>query len=606
MKTLKHLLLLCFLVVLTACSEDAFVTQSEVPSADGTTIDLISMTVPDVQMEDASTRSLLYEDGEELKFSWEENDAIGVVPLSGFPIKFPINADNAGKNTALFDGGDWALKTSTKYAAFFPFKKGTAENDIRNIPIDYTGQTQDNFTDYDFLATGAIQPKNGEVKFEMQRLSAILRITITMPHDSHARYFSLTASDAPFGVKGTLDLSGTEPVYTPTAMAMSIHTDMGKERTSTSAWTFTAYMIIPPVDLSGKTLRFRAYTDEGYSYEGSWRISQSFEAGKVYQLTGSATGSVIYNQNLIAAAKQSNSEVGTFSTYSDGSVPVNFNLEELAKVTRLYIDRDEEDPTICDEIGYFVNLSSLTCYKVFSVADETKITSLDVSSNKKLTYLSCGYNLITSLDVSNNKELGWLSCNNNKLSTLDVSNNTALYYLYCPYNQLSSLDVSKNTLLTNLSCSNNQLTSLDVSKNRTLTYLSCGTNKLTTLNLSKNTLLTQLGCGNNQLTLLDVSKNTLLTYLGCSNNQLTSLDVSKNTELKTLFCESNQLSALNITQCSSLQFISNTYFNCGRQKTSSGTDQELILTVTEAQLTEIHNNFTSFYNLNPRVTIVQE
>ena len=49
------------------------------------------------------------------------------------------------------------------------------------------------------------------------------------------------------------------------------------------------------------------------------------------------------------------------------------------------------------------------------------------------------------------------------LTTLDVSKNTKLRYLTCDRGNLTILDVSKNTELTDLYCKNNQLTSLDVS-----------------------------------------------------------------------------------------------------------------------------------------------
>ena len=140
MKNLKHILFLCLLVVLAACTDDALVPQSEViTSVEGDYIDMISMVVPDIEIDDATTRSKLIDDGSEIKFEWLENDAIGVIPMSGSPLHFPIHAENAGKNTALFDGGDWALKTSTKYAAFFPYNKEIADKDIKSIPIDYTG-----------------------------------------------------------------------------------------------------------------------------------------------------------------------------------------------------------------------------------------------------------------------------------------------------------------------------------------------------------------------------------------------------------------------------------------------------------------------------------
>ena len=106
MKTFIQLLLLCALVALAACSEDALAPQNEeIPATGNGSVDLISMVVPDIEVDDATTRSKLIDDGTELKFVWQENDAIGVVPMNGNPLRFPISADNAGKNTAFFDGG---------------------------------------------------------------------------------------------------------------------------------------------------------------------------------------------------------------------------------------------------------------------------------------------------------------------------------------------------------------------------------------------------------------------------------------------------------------------------------------------------------------------
>ena len=179
MKSLKHALFLFLLAVLAACSEDSIAPQAEIiPSTGEESVDLISMVVPDIEIDDAKTRSKLIDDGTELKFVWQENDAIGVVPMSGNPLRFPIHAENAQKNTALFDGGQWALRTDAKYAAFFPYMKTNYEKDAKSIIIDYTGQTQGNWMKYDFLATGAVQPKDGAVKFTMKRLSAILKIQV--------------------------------------------------------------------------------------------------------------------------------------------------------------------------------------------------------------------------------------------------------------------------------------------------------------------------------------------------------------------------------------------------------------------------------------------
>ena len=540
MKTLKNLLFFCFLAVLTACSDDALVPQSEVvPTAEGGSVDYISMTVPDIEIDDAATRSKLIDDGTELKFVWQENDAIGVVPMNGRPLSFPIHAENAQKNTAVFDGGDWALKSDTKYAAFFPFDKKISEKDIRHIPIDYTGQTQANWMKYDFLATGAVQPKDGAVKFTMKRLSAILKIQAAFyaSNISTIRYATLIAPEPLFGVKGTLDLSGSEPVYTPEGLTKFINTDIGVEKSLSSSSQmiyFTLYLMIPPTDLSGKELKLIFNSDLGTAEEASF-TGQNYEAGKAYSINVSAADAYIRNANLIKAAG-----------LGDGSTIKNAwnNREQILKVKSIDVT-DLNDPTVCDEIGFFRNLEELYCAG-------NRITDLDLSNNPKLTYLFCSKNQLTDLDLSNNPKLTSLTCFKNQLTSLDLSNNPALENLYCQTNQLTSLDVSNCPALIDLYCYSNQLTSLDVSNCPALADLECDSNRLTSLDVSNNTALTRLNCYYNRLTSLDVSNCPALTDLYCYSNQLTSLDLSNCSALTNLYCSTNRLTSLDLSNCPAL------------------------------------------------------
>ena len=557
MKAIKQFLFLCFLAVLTACSEDAFVPQQEVISAGDDSVDLISMVVPDVEI-DATTRSKLYEDGDELKFTWQENDAIGVVPMSGSPLHFPIHAENAGTNTALFDGGGWALKTNIKYAAFFPIKTNNQTTDIHNIAFDYTGQNESNYAKYDFLATGAIKPKDGAVKFTMQRLSAILKIKITMPAGSYGRYGTLSTHMTPFNIKGTLDLSGTEPVYNVTEKSKFIHTQLNADRTSTSEWTYEVFMMIPPTNLDDETLLFSITSDKGYAYNVYFQ-GKNYEAGKAYVIEEEAYDVSIMNANLISAAESQNSI--TFNKVL-GEVNVNdaTNQTLLKQVKTLKLE-ELNDSTVCNQIEFFPNLEKLNCKKngISSLdiskntkltelkCDENKLTSLDVSNNTALTELTCNKNQLTALDVSKLLQLKYFECSDNQLTSLDVSNNTALALLYCGKNLLKTLDVTNNTELSSLACYTNQLTSLDVSKNTKLTYLVPQINQLSEIDVTKNTNLMYFYCDQNKLTSLDLSNNTKLRSLQCFSNQLTTLDVSNNPELTSLHCNNNQLTTLSVT-----------------------------------------------------------
>lgn len=272
---------------------------------------------------------------------------------------------------------------------------------------------------------------------------------------------------------------------------------------------------------------------------------------------------VLTNLNLIAAAEASvGQEFKNKNT--DGTVTldeVNRAIVEAVTTLNLY---GKNDPTICDEISYFVNLEVLDC-------TENKLTSLDLSRNLALKQLYCQQNLLTELDVKNNINLVRLNCWGNQLTALDITYNTALKWLSCGINLLTSLDVSKNTALT---------------------ALYCATNKLTTLDVSHNLSLTDLYCDNNQLTTLDITNNAKLVYFNCSNNQLAALDASKNVALKSLFCYGNQLTALDISPNHELN-LSNV--SAGNQP------GELILYVNGTQYTQTLSDIN-----NQNVTVLQK
>ena len=620
MKTFIQLLLLCAIVALAACSEDALAPQSEViPIAEGGSVDLISMVVPDIEVDDATTRSKLIDDGTELKFVWQENDAIGVVPLSGSPLHFPINAENAGKSTALFDGGDWTLKANGKYAAFFPYNKEIAEKDIRTIPIDYTGQTQGNWMKYDFMATGAVQPKDGAVTFTMKRLSAILKIQVKFPSSSitHYRYATLVAEEPLFGVKGTLDLSGSEPVYTPEGLTKFINTDIGMDQaaSSTGPIVFSLYFMIPPTNLTGKQLKLLFNSDSGTAKE-VFITGKNYEAGKAYSINvENLSDAFIRNPNLIKAAG-----------LGDGSTPIDAwsYKEKILQVTKIDVT-GKSDPTVCDEIGFFRNLEELSCsdngMTYLDVSNNSKLTdldcranqltSLDVSNSPALSLLYSSVNQLTSLNVSNSPVLSTLYCDANQLISLDMTNNPALEYLYCFNNQLASLDVSNNTALTELDCRRNQLAALDVANNKNLERIYCdynpltaftvntgaeGLNKLKTLSFDGCSNLETLYCGNRDnkgnLKSLSLLNCTKLSELNCVGNLLIDLGVAQCTNLTSLYCSSNMISGLNITKNKMLPLDN---LVCGRQwaneaKTESRTLYLYYTSSNTGSLPQISNN----------------
>ena len=126
-----------------------------------------------------------------------------------------------------------------------------------------------------------------------------------------------------------------------------------------------------------------------------------------------------------------------------------FSTWEIALVREF--DIYGEDIRDLTGIGYFTELEILSCVS-------TKLTSLDLSRNTRLTVLDVSYNDLTSLDLSRNTGLTELDVKYNALTRLDLSQNTGLTKLDVSNNNLTSLDLSQNTNLTELDTDSNTYT----------------------------------------------------------------------------------------------------------------------------------------------------
>lgn len=187
--------------------------------------------------------------------------------------------------------------------------------------------------------------------------------------------------------------------------------------------------------------------------------------------------------------------------------------------------------------------------------NENKLSALNLSSLSALEELNCSGNPLGSLEVGNNMALRSLYCNNTQLRELSVRNNTKLEVLYCLNNKLLNLDLKPLVLLSILNCSVNQIGELDLSKNIELTKLYVNNNKLTTLNLQDHILLTFVDCADNQLKTLSFKGNKALNQLHCNNNQLESLDLIALPALTLLQCSNNRIKELTLSATPQLKTL---------------------------------------------------
>lgn len=222
----------------------------------------------------------------------------------------------------------------------------------------------------------------------------------------------------------------------------------------------------------------------------------------------------------------------------------HFSPSEIANAKGIICDNKEISNL--KGIQFFTEIWKLDCYY-------NNLKTIDLSHNKKLSYLNCHHNKLEKLDVSGLPQLKTFYCGSNELQSIDVRKNEKLKDFDCQDNHLDTLDVSQNKELVKLSCGSNNLTELDVSENKKLKTLGLYDNKLRNLNLGNQTELEWLSCGKNPLSVLDVSANTNLKTLLVPETNLTELNISANTNLKNLDVSNTNLTSLDATNNTALE-----------------------------------------------------
>lgn len=264
-------------------------------------------------------------------YAWAVTDTIGIFPSEGRQVEFSM-ASGAGSASAVFTGGGWGLKSTSTYAAYFPLI-GQYYLDKSDIPVHYTGQVQEGDAStahlgvYDYLAAPASEVKNGGVSFDFERLGCLVQIQLTVPSPTTIYSVTLKAENEAFAVKGKVDLTESSPRIYPVASSSEIMLKVKNVTTAESNQVATFYMMLPPTDLSGKTLKAVVSVENG-SKEVSL-ASKNFQAGKAYALSAtlgddwiSETDYVDLKFGMTGVATSYNTGNGSLSiTYPSGSLP---------------------------------------------------------------------------------------------------------------------------------------------------------------------------------------------------------------------------------------------------------------------------------------------
>lgn len=292
MKSLNKLFLLLSVVIISSCSSNDITEKLSEET------NQIRFTASDFKYENNSRTDFVISDSG-AEFQWAENDTVGIFPDLGSQVYFPM-ASGAGTKTAAFDGGGWALKSSSTYAAYYPFKGNIYLNKTK-IPVSYVGQKQvgNNSTEhlgaYDYMAAVASTPENGNVNFNFKHLGALVQISAIMPKPINVKTISININSEKIIVNGSLDLTTDELIITPIAKDKQIELKVEDIELNENNLDLTTYIMLPPCDLSNEDMIIKITGDNNESYY-STITGKTFEKGKAYKLV---CNDIIDNQTFL-------------------------------------------------------------------------------------------------------------------------------------------------------------------------------------------------------------------------------------------------------------------------------------------------------------------
>lgn len=203
---------------------------------------------------------------------WVTGDSIGIYPDEGDQLSFRI--PQGGSKTCIFDGGGWAMKSSSSYTAYSPFNRSYYYKEKDALPISMLGQKQkgndnsEHLGAYDIQIAKGDKPVQGNLDFKFERKVTLVRMELKAPKAATWVSVSLE-SDALFTTEASMDLSLTTPTLISCKTANSITLSLANVVTTSENLNIIAYIMLLPIDLTNKQLVVKLTDDEGNDYRCS-------------------------------------------------------------------------------------------------------------------------------------------------------------------------------------------------------------------------------------------------------------------------------------------------------------------------------------------------
>lgn len=283
-------------VLMGACSdnyENLGNGEEEIPGIEPREV---VFSLKNFEADDRSRTNLEVNEGG-VTFTWAKDDTLGIFPSQGDQVSFAMD-EGAGTANAVFSGGSWELKKSSTYYAYYPFSRKyfDGQSSKNKIWVNYKGQSQDGNNStatigkYDFMNAASTSPEEGRLLFEFSHLGALVQLSVTVPEKMTVKKMALATENEEFLIEGYYNLEDEIPVYVAERKSKVLSLAMKNVECEANA-TVTGYLMVPPTDLTGKTLTVRVYDDRNKLYSYTYPAAGVFRAGKSYRFKVGVTES---------------------------------------------------------------------------------------------------------------------------------------------------------------------------------------------------------------------------------------------------------------------------------------------------------------------------
>ena len=126
--------------------------------------------------------------------------------------------------------------------------------------------------------------------FEFSHLGALVQLSVTVPEKMTVKKMALATENEEFLIEGYYNLEDEIPAYVAERKSKVLSLAMKNVECEANA-TVTGYLMVPPTDLTGKTLTVRVYDDRNKLYSYTYPAAGVFRAGKSYSFKVGVTES---------------------------------------------------------------------------------------------------------------------------------------------------------------------------------------------------------------------------------------------------------------------------------------------------------------------------